>query len=202
MFLLAAILSMALSASALAHSGRTDASGGHRDNNNVSGLGSYHYHHGYGPHLHPNGVCTYETVSVPAAPVPLAPQPVQPTVPGPQKDISVVVSGKTIAFDQPPENINGRVMVPIRYVVEEMGCTVQWDGTTQTVYIFAPDVLPEISATAGNEINVYVNNLKVNFLDQQPVNKNGRVLIPVRFVTERLGYEVEWDVDSQTVIIT
>lgn len=48
---------------AYAHSGRTDSSGGHHDYNNVSGLGSYHYHHGYGPHLHPNGVCPYETLN-------------------------------------------------------------------------------------------------------------------------------------------
>lgn len=44
----------------LAHSGRTDSSGGHRDNNNKSGLGSYHYHcDGYPAHLHTNGVCPY-----------------------------------------------------------------------------------------------------------------------------------------------
>lgn len=42
-----------------AHSGRTDGSGGHRDNKNASGLGSYHYHHGYSAHLHPNGICPY-----------------------------------------------------------------------------------------------------------------------------------------------
>lgn len=42
-----------------AHSGRTDSSGGHHDYNNKSGLGSYHYHHGMGPHLHPGGVCPY-----------------------------------------------------------------------------------------------------------------------------------------------
>ena len=43
-----------------AHSGRTDASGGHRDNKNKSGLGSYHYHcGGYPPHLHENGYCPY-----------------------------------------------------------------------------------------------------------------------------------------------
>lgn len=41
------------------HSGRTDSSGGHHDYKNKSGLGSYHYHHGYGPHLHTNG-CPYE----------------------------------------------------------------------------------------------------------------------------------------------
>lgn len=43
-----------------AHSGRTDANGGHRDNKNKSGLGSYHYHCGGHPaHLHTNGVCPY-----------------------------------------------------------------------------------------------------------------------------------------------
>lgn len=45
----------------LAHSGRTDSSGGHRDNKNASGLGPYHYHCGGHPaHLHPNGVCPYK----------------------------------------------------------------------------------------------------------------------------------------------
>lgn len=43
-----------------AHSGRTDSNGGHKDNQNKSGLGSYHYHcGGYPAHLHSNGVCPY-----------------------------------------------------------------------------------------------------------------------------------------------
>lgn len=43
-----------------AHSGRTDSSGGHKDNKNKSGLGNYHYHCGGNPaHLHKNGVCPY-----------------------------------------------------------------------------------------------------------------------------------------------
>lgn len=46
-----------------AHSGRTDSSGGHHDYKNKSGLGSYHYHHGIGPHLHPGGVCPYSGAS-------------------------------------------------------------------------------------------------------------------------------------------
>lgn len=52
-------LTLLTSSIAFGHSGRTDSAGGHKDNKNVSGLGSYHYHHGYGPHLHPNGVCSY-----------------------------------------------------------------------------------------------------------------------------------------------
>lgn len=47
-----------------AHSGRTDSNGGHRDNKNKSGLGSYHYHCGGHPaHLHANGVCPYSNHS-------------------------------------------------------------------------------------------------------------------------------------------
>lgn len=47
-----------------AHSGRTDAYGGHRDNKNKSGLGYYHYHcGGYPAHLHSNGTCTYASGS-------------------------------------------------------------------------------------------------------------------------------------------
>lgn len=47
-----------------AHSGRTDSQGGHRDNKNVSGLGSYHYHcGGYPAHLHTDGICPYASSS-------------------------------------------------------------------------------------------------------------------------------------------
>lgn len=50
---------ISLPTTSFAHSGRTDSSGGHHDYKNKSGLGSYHYHHGMGPHLHPGGVCPY-----------------------------------------------------------------------------------------------------------------------------------------------
>lgn len=56
------IFSIACILNVFAHSGRTDANGGHRDNNNQSGLGSYHYHcGGYPAHLHNNGVCPYKS---------------------------------------------------------------------------------------------------------------------------------------------
>jgi len=49
--------------STFAHSGRTDGSGGHKDNKNKSGLGSYHYHcGGYPAHLHTSGYCPYKDV--------------------------------------------------------------------------------------------------------------------------------------------
>ena len=56
------ILSVAMCNITFAHSGRTDSSGGHKDNKNKSGLGSYHYHCGGHPaHLHTNGICPYSS---------------------------------------------------------------------------------------------------------------------------------------------
>ena len=50
-----------------AHSGRTDGAGGHKDKNNKSGLGSYHYHcGGYPAHLHENGYCPYTSKGKPS----------------------------------------------------------------------------------------------------------------------------------------
>ncbi len=57
------IIVIFMAATAYAHSGRTDGSGGHNDNRNASGLGGYHYHcGGYPAHLHKGGYCPYTDV--------------------------------------------------------------------------------------------------------------------------------------------
>lgn len=62
--LLLVISIMSIGVNSYSHSGRTDARGGHKDNKNKSGLGSYHYHcGGYPAHLHTNGICPYSSNS-------------------------------------------------------------------------------------------------------------------------------------------
>lgn len=62
--LLIIFIVVSIGVNAYGHSGRTDSSGGHKDNKNKSGLGSYHYHCGGHPaHLHTNGVCPYSSSS-------------------------------------------------------------------------------------------------------------------------------------------
>lgn len=53
----ALVIAMLLSFAVFAHSGNTDAQGGHH----VSGTNNYHYHHGYPAHQHENGLCPYES---------------------------------------------------------------------------------------------------------------------------------------------
>ena len=49
--------------------------------------------------------------------------------------ISLVVSGKEIKTDIPPRLIDGRVMVPIRFVTEALGVEVKWDEKKNAVLI-------------------------------------------------------------------
>ena len=45
----------------------------------------------------------------------------------------------------------------------------------------------------NSDINLIVNDKKITFPDQQPIVKDGRTYVPVRFLAEALGATVEWD---------
>ncbi|TYQ15031.1 UNVERIFIED_CONTAM: copper amine oxidase-like protein [Acetivibrio alkalicellulosi] len=53
---------------------------------------------------------------------------------------------------------------------------------------------------ATNDITVLVNGEKVEF-DRQPYIKDGRTMVPIRFISERMGCEVIWQGLSQSVFI-
>jgi len=50
-------------------------------------------------------------------------------------NISIVINGKTISTDTPPQMLNGRVLVPVRVISENFGADVKWLPQTNTVSI-------------------------------------------------------------------
>lgn len=48
---------------------------------------------------------------------------------------TALVNGDAVKIDAPAEVINNRTMVPLRFVAETFGLTVEWDGDTRTVEI-------------------------------------------------------------------
>ncbi len=131
----------AFSSVAFAHSGRTDAYGGHHDYKNVSGLGSYHYHHGYSAHLHPGGVCPYSqkkttTVTKPTTTTTSstikpatqsAPVYVPPTMDYTSK---VFVNGTSLAG--PFLSYNNNIYVPLYQIANSLSATMKEDVSTKT----------------------------------------------------------------------
>jgi len=48
------------------------------------------------------------------------------------------VDGQPVELDAPAILMGGRTMVPLRFVGENLGATVDWDGASETVFITAP----------------------------------------------------------------
>ncbi len=112
-----------------------------------------------------------------------------------------IVSEK--AIDVAPFIDEGRTMIPLRGLLEEMGAEITWDGTKRKIGITTDKVKIELQIM--NDL-CYVTDSKYGrvryTLDVPPMIKDGRTFIPVRFVTEQLGYNVAWDGETKTVKIS
>lgn len=116
----------------------------------------------------------------------------------PPQEISVIVNGNKIMFDQPPVLLNDRTLVPLRAIFEALGATVDWNDETQTVTAFKEDTV--ISLTI--ESNILTENNNKVMMDVPAILMNGRTLVPARAVAEAFKCNVDWDETTQTVIIT
>ncbi|MDW7672397.1 MAG: copper amine oxidase N-terminal domain-containing protein [Bacillota bacterium] len=108
------------------------------------------------------------------------------------------VNDQFVALDQAPVIQNGRTLVPLRFISEELGATVEWNPDNRTVTYTTPDT--QILLAIDNPV-AYVNGIPVE-IDVAPTILNGRTLVPVRFVGEQMGFEIDWLPDSRQVIIT
>ena len=114
-----------------------------------------------------------------------------------QQPITVVLDGEVLEFDVPPQIIDGRTMVPMRVIFEALGAEIEWDGATQTVTATRGYVI--VRATIG-DFHINVNGVRTR-MDIAPVLVNNRTLVPVRFISEAFGAEVDWYVGGWTVYI-
>jgi hypothetical protein len=115
-----------------------------------------------------------------------------------QEEIRVEYNGDEVTFDVNPFLKDGRTMVPFRKVFEVLGADVSWDSSTNTVT--AVNGLTEIKLQVGSK-NATVNGKNI-ILDVPPMIINGRTVVPLRFVSENCGAQVEWDSASKTVYIS
>lgn len=93
---------------------------------------------------------------------------------------------------------NDRTLLPVRAVIESLGGTIEWNGDTRTATITYGDDVIELTI---DSTTAYLNGTPQT-LDTAPVIINDRTMLPIRFISESFGFEVEWEQSSQTVTIT
>lgn len=113
------------------------------------------------------------------------------------------VDGISVTIDVAPQIIEGRTLLPIKWVAEPLGAVVSWDPTDRKVTVSLGGTTLELwigksqARVNGRSIAIDSQNAKV-----VPLIVNGRTMLPVRFVAEQLGADVQWEQATKTITIT
>ncbi|HZK69228.1 MAG TPA: stalk domain-containing protein [Paludibacter sp.] len=114
-------------------------------------------------------------------------------------DVGVYIDGTEVDFpDAKPYISNSRTLVPVRFVVEQLDASIDWDNDTGTVSINKEE--DSIELVIGS--TEMVRNGVSSAMDVAPVISDSRTMVPVRFVSEQLGALVEWDIEKNSAMLT
>lgn len=109
----------------------------------------------------------------------------------------VHLNGQPLATSVAPVVSNGRTLVPMRDIFEALGATVNWNAATRN--ITARRGTTDVGLQIANR-TARVNGQTV-MLDQAPLIRRGSTLVPLRFVSEAMGANVNWNGATQLVSI-
>ncbi|MCF8011053.1 MAG: copper amine oxidase N-terminal domain-containing protein [Clostridiales bacterium] len=96
-----------------------------------------------------------------------------------------------------PYIYDGTTYVPVRGILDKFGVEIGWDGNTREVSL--SNDYADIVLTAWNK-TVQINGEDIE-VDKPAQIKKGSTYLPLRFVSENLGYNVGWDSETKTVYI-
>lgn len=114
------------------------------------------------------------------------------------EELTLVIDGKTIEADVNPMIIDGRTMVPVRVLFDSFGADVLWNENLRQVIVSTKSTV--IVFTIGSK-TAYIDGVG-RPIDVPPVIVQGRTLVPIRFISSVLGYDVLWNGSTRTVYIT
>jgi photosystem II stability/assembly factor-like uncharacterized protein len=114
-----------------------------------------------------------------------------------------VLPDRTVMLDSPPVILSGRTLVAIRPIIEALDGTVAWSASdrkvtiVQGVHTIALWIDKAVAVVDGRTVAIDSSSTAV-----VPKIISGRTMLPVRFVSEALGAQVDWDANTQRITIT
>jgi hypothetical protein len=113
--------------------------------------------------------------------------------------VSVTLDGTPVVFhDQGPTIIDGRTLVPVRGVFEDIGFEVGWNDATRTATLTNDEHVVVITIGSAN----FTTNGVTQTLDVPAQIIGERTLLPIRAVLESVGFFVGWREVSRTVLVS
>lgn len=124
--------------------------------------------------------------------------------------IKVTIDGHEVYFpDQNPIIIDGNTLVPVRGVFEALGWRVNWDRDTSTALLNRGHVnigitidQPFFKVFIYDPASPFPGHGVLHDLDVPAQLIGGRTMLPLRAVLESVGYTLDWDGATRTVLIT
>lgn len=114
-----------------------------------------------------------------------------------QSSISICVNEKTHSCAIEPYVKNGRTLVSLADISSILGIEFQYDAESKLVTAKTEDYSVELTVDSEQ-----ANGSRRNYtLDVTARLDGDTVMVPIRFVAEQLGYKIEWEEDTQTVMI-
>lgn len=113
-------------------------------------------------------------------------------------EIRVILDGEQLIFDVDPQIVQGRTLVPMRAIFEAFGLTVNWDEINKVAQ----------GTTTGTSISFTIGSNKVLVNDEEKTIDvpakiiDERTMIPLRFLSENMGYHVVWVGDSNLILLS
>ena len=106
--------------------------------------------------------------------------------------VNVLLGDRCIAFTNAvPEVKNGRTMVPLRAALEAMGARIEFDQATKTAIVTGEKA--SFTHVVGSDVITRADGSTVKMDVHSYVTPSNRTMVPVRFFSQVLGYDVFWD---------
>ncbi|CAM4309813.1 family 10 glycosylhydrolase [Saccharibacillus endophyticus] len=112
--------------------------------------------------------------------------------------IQIILDGQRIQGDADPYIVSNTTLVPMRLVSTSLGAQIEWSQSDKVVKINQGGTL--LSIPLGSK-TAYVNGNAVE-LEASVTSLNGRIMVPLRFVGQGLGLNVNWSQATQTITLT
>ncbi len=115
-------------------------------------------------------------------------------------EIRVSLNEQPMNFDDVPQIIEDRTFVPMRALLEALGAQVDWDSANrQAIGVTSSMKLQMIIGSP----QAYINGAAFPLEDRDKARLlNDRTYLPLRFVSEGMGYDVEWVGETRTILIS